>query len=190
MKSKMLFIGLLAATILFSSCSDNGSSENNDKNSIANTSEPIIETSVFDIDEYKTKVSECRNNIDASTVLIANMGNYEFNYFRILGKVDPNGYESACNWLEKETEGETTREMVEAGYETICQQYKDIVLIEREGNEAEIIFEKFEILYSAYFDLYYAVSNPSGTVTSFSKAVSENSKLILTTSEELGLFLE
>lgn len=156
----------------------------------------VAETEVkknnFDLQEYKKLILESKTLIADEAVLVYNMGKYEYNFWaamiKISGSIDfdeviAKGFE----WLEEE--GNTSKETVENNYEEIQNQYKDIVIIETEGAEAEEIKNEYKALYSAFSDLYTSVVSTSGDITEFYDSFNENVRIINEKKDLLDLLL-
>ncbi len=142
----------------------------------------------FDLDEYKLLVSECRSSINNASIYISNMGAYEIKYWKILGSLSDTMVDSAFKWLAEKSDG--TRDSVETSYETIRKQFKEIVLIEIDGNEAEEISKSFRSMYDSYIAIYLMVTSPSGTVESFATKLNNNINNITDSNNTLSLFLD
>lgn len=147
----------------------------------------------FDLNEYKELVSDCRTKINDACLFVANIGSYEFQYWKnynaISGRGMPdNMVDSAFEWLAEEAD--VTRDAVDDDYNNIRQQYKDIILIEIEGREAEEIDAAFRSMYDAYNSMYSQVTSPSTSLSGFGTTIAENIAAIEDADESLSLFLD
>lgn len=165
--------------------------------SSAQTSKPVeptpTEAPVFDLEEYKTLVSECRVAINDAAIFLANAGKYETNWLKAYASVGGDGgiddlAEKAFEWLAENSEA--TRETVDADYEDIRQQYKNIILMELDGQEAQEIDALFRSMYEAYSSMYSLVTKPSGTASSFASSLVDCINELTKADEDLSLFLD
>lgn len=149
---------------------------------------------VFDLDNYKSLVSDCRARINTAGLMLGNAGQYEVNYWKTYSSFSGNSpasdeiAELAFEWLAEQTD--ENRETVDATYNEIREKYKEIILIELEGKEAEEIDSEFREMYNAYIDLYSLVTLPTGTLSGFSRSLSACLSDILSADEALSLFLD
>lgn len=148
----------------------------------------------FDLEEYKAAVSECRDAINEAGIVVANVGSYEINYYNLLSSVSSDTpdfealVESAFEWLTENTDA--SRETVDETYNSIRQQYKDIILTEIEGREAEEIDSAFRELYDAYESMYSLVTNPSGSASDFATNIEDYMNAMVSSDESISLFLD
>lgn len=151
------------------------------------------EDSRFDLDAYKALVSDCCMAIRDAGGVMAMMGVYEYYYWEAhetAGGGDPTSasiVDAAYEWLHENTD--ETRETVEAAYESICMQYKDITLIEVEGREAEEIDTVFRKQYMAYSLLYSLAATPAGCRISFLTMIDDYNTTITRCDDTLSLLL-
>lgn len=181
----LILAGLMVVSLLGCASSNSGT------NSEAPTQE--IEKEEFDLTAYKALVSACRADINAAGTMVANVGKYENSYWTAMnnvnGRVDSDKMvESAFSWFSENSD--ESRETVDAAYESIRQQYKDIALIEIEGKEAEEIDSAFRNMYDAYSSLYSIVTSPSGDRSNFVTSYNEYVGTITDSDEDLALFLD
>lgn len=169
------------------SCSGNTATGPSDNNESKTANDETVETA-FDLEEYKALVSACRTDINAASIIVANVGSYENNYWKNLGKLSDTMVESAFEWLAKNSD--ETQETVDTAHEDIRQQYKNIILIELDGKEAEEIDSAFREMYDAYSSMYSLVISPSGSREDFAKNLSDYIGAISDSNEDLSLFLD
>lgn len=142
----------------------------------------------FDLEEYKSLVSECQGTINDASIILANAGAYENNYWKALGELRADDMvDAAFSWLADNSEED--RASVDASYSTIQESYKAIISIETEGNEAEEILSSFKSLYASYAEMYIMVTEPSGSRTDFAKSMSDLIADMKISNESLSLFL-
>lgn len=145
-------------------------------------------STAFDLDTYKALVSSCREEINAASLILANTGSYENTYWKALGSLSDDMVDRAFAWLAENSE--ETRETVDSTYNDIRAAYKEIILNEIEGKEAEEIDSAFRGLYDAYCEMYSLVTQPSGSRESFAQSLSKLIDDIGDYDESLSLFLE
>lgn len=145
-------------------------------------------STAFDLDVYKSLVSDCREEINAASLILANTGAYENNYWKTLGGLSDDMVDRAFTWLSENSA--ETRETVDSAYNDIRAAYKEIVLNELEGTEAEEIDSAFRGLYDAYCEMYSLVTQPSGSRENFAQSLSKLIDDIGDYDENLSLFLE
>lgn len=161
--------------------------------SVSQTDAPVVTEAPttlpeFDLDAFKTAVSDCRQDINDASIFIANMGTYEFKYWKALGSLSDDIAEKGYEWLAKNSDA--TKESVEASYESIRQQYKEITLTEYTGKEAEEIYAAIDAMYRAYNGMYNLVNSPSGSLSDFGSELSDYIDAIQESESDLELFLE
>ncbi len=138
-------------------------------------------TAVFDLAEYKTLALALKDAIMDESILLSNMGNYEYNYWAaeeslgdIGGAIDYDEMSSAANdWLCENAEiavGE-----LENNYKNICDQYKEIIHFAVSGAEAEEIQDKTSEMFGSFDALYLLVTAPSGDISDFADKFNEYS---------------
>lgn len=145
---------------------------------------------VFDIEEFKVAVDQCRAEIYDATVYLSNLATYEHNYLEIsdnIGASGDNVVENAYEWLASESDA--TKESVAASHENIGQQYKEITLTEFSGKEAELIYASFDAMYQAYDDMYELVNTEHGSAMALLLAWGESNDIIESSNNDLLLFL-
>lgn len=177
---------MLLCMLLLAGCTNSGDTQT------AVPDEPTQSIApAFDLDEYKELVSKCRADMNEASIFLSNTGQYEFNYWKAYDSVGggtPEGIvDSAFEWLSEKSEA--TRETVDADYESIRKQYKEIILIEIEGREAEEIDASFRSMYDAYSSMYNLVTSPSGGASGFGNSLSDHMKSFMEADEDLSLFL-
>ncbi len=156
---------------------------------VATTPPPELSPSPasFDLDAYKASVKTCSDEINEATIILYNMAKYENNYWQTLGELSDSMVGSAFDWIAENSE--ETEDSINATYDSIRAQYKEIVLVEVEGKEAEEIEAAFKGLYDSYVDMYDIVTSPSGSIGDFVDAINENVRNSKDCSDELSLFL-
>lgn len=149
-------------------------------------------TAPFNIEEYREIINTCRTDIYDSSILLSNMGKYEYNFMKALASVsgtpDDTVAEKAFEWLSENSDA--TKESVAEDYESIREQYKEIILIEASGKEAEELSDSLEDMYEAYTDLYTLVTEPHNYVSTFSSSYNDYIDTISECNDDLGLFLD
>ena len=153
------------------------------------TIEPIEEKEPFDIDVFKAEITESKQLMYNTSILLGNMGKYEYNFVKALGSMESDSMlKNAYEWLAEKAN--FSKEELADAHELIRQQYKEIELIEPEGTEAEKLKESYEALYDAYNALHNTVLSPSGSISSFGAAVSDTLKAFVAADDDLALWVE
>jgi|GEM_PF-1893229 len=94
------------------------------------------------------------------------MGKYEYEYWKSEGTVDVQEMVSlSFDWLHRQY-GET-RESLQAKYDDICNQCREIIAMETEGKLAREIGDELEDLFEDFSGLYRLVTEPSGEFSAF-----------------------
>lgn len=150
--------------------------------------ETVVEADKFDLEAYKGNASAFRSEAYAASVILANMGNYENNYWQALGSLSDGMVDKAFTWLAENSD--ESQETVEANYESICSAYKDLILTDF-GDDAEAaeIDAGVRALYDGYSELYDTILNPSGSRGHFASHVSDLISEIQSANDNLLLFL-
>lgn len=148
----------------------------------------------FDPEEYKTLVSGCRAAISDAGNTLTMIGIYEYycwGSYEAAGIYDLSGAdiaEAAFAWLTENSD--ETRETVSAAYDSIRQQYGDIILIGPKGSEAEEIDKAFRSMYTAYSSMYSLTGTPAGCRISFATMINDYTDRITQCDAALALLLE
>lgn len=187
MKRIVCFLLAIISASLLVGCSGNNAQQDNQTNPPTTNVAQEAEQE-FDLESFKNAVSQCQADINDASILIANMGTYEYNFWKALGSLSDSMTESAYEWLAENSDA--TKESVETAYESIRQQYRDITLTEYRGKEAEEIYSAFDSVYQAYNDMYNLVTNPTGSLTDFATDLNNYIEAIQRNSNDLSLFLE
>lgn len=147
----------------------------------------------FDLEEYKTFISGCRAAISSAGNALTMVGIYEYCCWgscEAAGIYDLSGAdiaEAAFAWLAENSD--ETRETVSAAYDSIRQQYGDIILIGLKGNEAEEIDKAFRSMYAAYSSMYSLTGTPAGCRISFATMINDYTDRIAQCDAALALLL-
>ena len=159
-----------------------------DQTQNASTPADIVDTESFDLAVYKEDASNFRVSTYNASVILANMGNYENNYWKALGSLSDNMVDKAFDWLSENSD--ETRETVEANCESIRAAYKELILTDfGSDKEASEIDAAVRSLYSGYSELYDTILNPSGSRGYFASNVSDLISEIQSANDDLLLFL-
>lgn len=137
---------------------------------------PAETTTAFDLNGYKDLISECNASIYDASILLSNMGQWEYNYWKNM--VSMNGVlnydlmaQKAEDWLNEKAE--VSAGTVKENYDAICESYRQIIKTEIEGKEAEKILETFDELFVTYSNLYLLVTSPSGSINIFADSFND-----------------
>lgn len=187
MKRILCILLTVISIALLVGCSGNNPQRDNQTNPPTTTVVPETEPE-FDLAAFKSAVAQCQADINDASIYIANMGTYEYNFWKALGSLSDSMTEKAYEWLAENSDA--TKESVETAFESIRQQYKDIALTEYSGKEAEAIYTAFESMYQSYIGMYNLVTSPSGSITNFATDLNNYIEAIKESDSELSLFLE
>lgn len=197
---KLVFAALAIAIVLaLCSCKSNvsvakerqyvpTSQAEGDQTQNASTPAEIVDTESFDLTAYKEDASNFRVATYNASVILANIGNYENNYWKALGSLSDNMVDKAFDWLSENSD--ETKETVEANCESIRAAYKELILTDF-GNDKEAaeIDTAVRALYNGYSELYDTILNPSGSRGYFASNVSDLISEIQSANDDLLLFL-
>ena len=154
----------------------------------ATIEEATVETDKFDLDAYKESASNFRSEAYAASVILANIANYENNYWKAAGSLSDGIVAAAYKWLAQNSD--ESQETVETDNEDIRIAYKDLILTDFGDNaEAAEIDTGVRALYDGYSELYNTVLNPSGSRGHFASNVSDLISEIQSANDDLLLFL-
>lgn len=196
MKKSIVATLILTLALVFCACGkttpDNAEQAHNEVQSASeedvNSADTSIEAEPFDLEAYKEKASDFRINAYAASIILANMGNYENNYWQALGRLDDGMVNKAFSWIAENSD--ESQETIESNYENIRTAYKGLILTDF-GNDTEAseIDAGVRALYSGYSELYSAVTSPSGSREDFASHVSDLISEIQSANKNLLLFL-
>lgn len=157
---RKLFLLSLSMLLTVSLCSCGGSDD------------PLVsvesETSVvsFDLSAYQADVSAYKEATYQASIILANVGNYENNFWKALGRLSENMADSAFEWLSENSE--ETRDTVVASNDSISEAYNNLISTNfGEDPDASEIDVAVRMLYDRYSELYSLVTEPSGTRDAF-----------------------
>ncbi len=194
---KKSIVAILIAALVLTLCACESSTPDSGAQSTSAVQEPAKEEEVnataeeadtFDLESYKESASDFRTEAYAASVILANMGNYENNYWKALGTLSDSMVDKAFTWLAENSD--ESQETVEADYESIRAAYKELILTDFGDNtEAAEIDTGVRALYDGYSELYNTVLNPSGSRGDFASHVSDLISEIQSSNSDLLLFL-
>ena len=123
-------------------------------------------SALFDLSAYQVDAEAFRDLAYKASVVLANVGTYENNYWEALGRLSEDMPENAFVWLAENSED--TRETVSATNEDIDSAYESLTSIDfGENNDATQIDTAVRNLYGSYSALYFLVTEPSGSRENF-----------------------
>lgn len=198
---KKSIVAILIAALVLTLCACGSTTPDSGAQSTAAVQEPVKEAEVdataeetvteadtFDLESYKESASDFRAEAYAASVILANMGSYENNYWKALGSLSDSMVDKAFTWLAENSD--ESQETVEAAYESIRAAYKELILTDLGDNtEAAEIDAGVRALYDGYSELYNIVLNPSGSRGDFASHVSDLISEIQSANDDLLLFL-
>lgn len=147
----------------------------------------------FDIESYKNTISSyCEAVMDESLILY-NMGRYQYSYWENLDKLQGNiDYDSLVSntydWLAKENE--MSQDDIENNYSEICALYQEITIIDGEKNDIEEIQTAIKDLHSTFESFYHLITNPSGDIESFATHFNDYVTEIKAQNDNISVLIE
>lgn len=119
--------------------------------------------SKFDIEEYRVTISGAKDELEEWFIPLGNMAKYQASYIKTMGNLGGDAepekmFEGAVKWLETESDYLFTD--ISTGFDSATKKYKEILSIQVEGNEAEKLQEQYYIMYEAFSELYFTVTQP------------------------------
>lgn len=153
-------------------------------------------SSTIDMDAYRQEVGEQYDYITSIVSLMSLIGEYEATYWdvsnNIVGRVDLDTlYQKA---LEAGSEGadydaEDLSTLIDTYYDSITLGYEELSSVMTSGTEVEVIGEKYLEVYEAYINLYFLVTEPSGTYENFAANLSKYENIISNAEGTLGILV-
>ncbi len=171
MKKTFCIALMLVLVMGLTACGNNSESQGNDDNAAVTEAEEE-----FDLEEYEDQVKIFRDEANSTMLALYNMSNYESNYWNnllnISGKAPSSDdlSERAFSWLEENSD--YTQDSIEESDALIRDYYKDLILTDIEGKEAEELDAAVRDMYDAYTAMYTNVTAASGDLNSFKSATS------------------
>ena len=157
---KKLILLVLSTSLAISLCSCGESVE------LSASGVPESPPASFQLSEYKTDVAAYRDLTYQASIILANVGNYENNYWKALGRLSEDMPSKAFEWLSENSE--ETQETVSASNEDIGSDYDALISTDfGENADAAEIDAEVRALYDGYSALYSLVTEPSGTREDF-----------------------
>ncbi len=208
MKHGVLIVSaILAFSILFSACSKQETvptaTESKTPSSkaaittIPTTTETPTTVQSFDLEGFRAQVSELHKNIMDNGLAVGNLGKFENQYWENMdtiagtnhGSDFPETLYTKCVEFYNE-KSETPFEDVITMNDTIREQYKAIVLITPEGEEATFLKDTITKLYDAYASLYNLTTQPNrASRNAFATDYNQYLKTIIAEDGNIKLFL-
>ena len=110
----------------------------------------------IDIESYSKKVKDLSAQLEYVSAALGNMGSWEANFLKALGKSSDQTVDRAYSWLEENSD--YTQKGLEQAHEQIMGVYSAISE-ETKGEEETAIFEQLTVLYNDYLVLHDIVIN-------------------------------
>ena len=207
MKTKLL-VCLLVIALFLSACG--GSTSPNDPSTEEKTEAPIITTaapatsevpttvSEFELVGFRTQISDLHKNIMDNSLAVGNLAKFENQYWENLDNIAGTNhgsdfpktlYEKGVSFFDEKSEIPFSTYI--SLHDTIREQYKAIVLITPEGEEAIYLKDTITKLYEAYASLYDLSTNPSrGSRNTFANDLRDYLNTIIAEDNNIKLFIE
>lgn len=152
------------------------------------------QTPAISIEEYESMVSNFNASVLDESIILSNVGQYEYNYWKAFSGLPTYGdldyavmVEKAMDWLSEESD--YNADTVSAAYDEICAAYSDIVRANVTGDIPEEISNNVNDLFNAYNGLYLLVTDPSGDIASFAEYFNDFSHSITSCNSTLSAIL-
>lgn len=167
---------LLIMTLFMSGCSTHSASENTPDGDVRADETVGYEATAFDEDAFKEAVVSSYKKMGIDAVILSNMAAYENNYWKSLESVggrmnSEKMLASADEWLAENAD--CGLDDLESNFQDISNDYKEILLMNAEGEFAEKIMEQYDTFFKTYVTLYGLTTSPSGSRADFSSQVNE-----------------
>lgn len=152
------------------------------------TTEPLMSFS-----EYAEMVSSAVDAIYDDSAILASAIRYQNTYWssleKLSGTITPEKLvEAAGKWLDEESNGEYTFDLLSESREEISSAYKEIVSANVESPSEEIS-NSFNACFDAYLALYNVAMNPSGSRQDFVDTANSYISTISTAKSKLDILL-
>lgn len=169
MKSKVIKI-IFAIFLVLATAFGISACSNTDKPSNSNSNTTVEMT----IDEYKAKVKTSEENLLANYETLKLMAKFEYNTMSAYNRISSTPYNNFENLLaEAYNYCETDSQTLQSEYEKICNEYKEIISIKIDDEEASQIKKLYDSMFNTYMQLYNLVTNPTGTTDTFADKTTE-----------------
>lgn len=156
---------------------------------------PEEQVPAISLDEYNTMVSDFNTRLMEESVLLANAGMYEYNYWKAYsglstyGDLDYQGMaEKAMEWLSENAEADT--ETVEAAHDELIAACIAIDDANVDGEIPEDLPNLVVALFGAYDALHTLVTEPSGEIEDFVLQLKDHTDAITELNENISSLTE
>lgn len=147
----------------------------------------------FDTEAYKDSVQKFIDDVDELNETVLSMAAYELNYWKAMnnigGNIDFDEFSGKAydNLYEKEG---IDKASVDADYESVCTQYKEIFAPDTDDKEITAISEKVDDYFETFNSIYNLVNSPSGSLTNFANDLVEKNDDMEDISSSLEVLLK
>lgn len=191
---RRIFTILLALSLILSLCACGSKGQQSEQETVKSQQEAQASSDTplsndpadFDIDGYKQQVSELSVKISDASIVLANMGNWEYNFMKALGSPSKDMVERAYEWLAEESD--YSQEWVEAKDEEIMSDFSNIAAITT-GTQADNIFASLNDLMNVYIAMYCTVTTTPTSVSAFGEELSSEVSNFQTATKSLEAFI-
>lgn len=156
---------------------------------------PEEQVPAISLDEYNTMVSDFNTRLMEESVLLANAGMYEYNYWKAYsglstyGDLDYQGMaEKAMEWLSENSDANA--ETIKAAYDDLIATCADISDANVDGEIPEDLPDLAVALFGAYDALYSLVTEPSGKIENFLIQLKDHVDAITDFNENISALIE
>lgn len=192
MKKAVCLFCALSFMISLSACSS-GNADTLSSDTISATETPG--SVAISMEEYRGMVSAFNTKIMDEAVLLANVGTYEYNYWKtfsglpVYGDMDYSAMvEHAMEWLSENSDSDA--DAVNAAYDDLIASYAAICDANVDGEVPSDMSELMDATFGAYYQLYLLVTQPSGEIEDFLTTLHDCSNAIIVFNEDLSSLLD
>ena len=147
------------------------------------------------LEEYKIMVSDFNSRIMEASVILANAGMSEYNYWKAYSSLPMYGEldyqkmaEAAMEWLSENSDADA--ETVKAAYDELIVASINISDANIDGEIPEELPELVQALFGAYHALYSLVVEPSGEIGDFLIQLNNHVNAIMAFNEDISALIE
>lgn len=197
MKKSISFIMALILMMSIAACgSHDTSAEATTEHSTAPTEPSTVPTTEpFNIEDYKSLVSNCVTEIYDGSVVLSNIISFEYKYLKAYKNIAGSSAEPDSEMVVEtgikgiEENSEHTEESVKENYNDISTMYKDIVILDTGNAEAIEIMAAFKEMHEAYVGLYNLAFSPDLDMSALASSHDEYIKTIKNSKSVLDILL-
>lgn len=168
---KHFILGLSVLLVILTACG----------NSPVAQTESVSQEPMISIEEYKDMVSDLNDRIINEVLILSTAGEYEHTFWKAHNNISqtvPFGeldfdtmVESAMEWVAENSEA--SAETIESAYHVLIADYAIIADANVDGGIPGELSTCVDALFGAYYQLYTAVTRPSGEIEDFRTTIDD-----------------